>query len=165
MIRAFLKNRSGTAAAELVLALPMMLALMFGAMEAGHYFWTQHKIVKSVRDGARFATRLDVGALCNGATVVMSGALEDEIQNVTVTGRVASGGAAKVPGWSPDSVSVTVGCQQFVDTGIYTDLGGAGPLVTVDSGVVRYPSLFEFLGFIDGSFGLSAQSSAAVMGL
>ena len=165
MIRRFWKDRSGAAAAELVLALPMMFALMFGAMEAGHYFWTQHKIVKSVRDGARFATRLDVEALCNGATVVMSGALEDEIQNVTATGRVGTGGAAKVPGWDPNNVSVTVGCQQFVDTGIYTDLGSAGPLVTVDSGVVPYPSLFEYLGFIDTSFGLSARSSAAVMGI
>ena len=165
MIRRFASDRSGAAAAEFVLALPMMLALLFGAMEAGHFFWTQHKIVKSVRDGARFATRLDVNQLCNGATAVMSDALEDEIQNVTATGQVDAGGVPKVPGWDPASVTVTVGCSSFVNTGIYADLGGNGPLVTVSSGTVPYPSLFISLGYIDGSYALSAKSSAAVVGI
>lgn len=64
MIRRFTRNRVGTAATEFALTLPLMLALIFGSMEAGHFFWTQHKIVKSVRDGARFASRLDIERLC-----------------------------------------------------------------------------------------------------
>ncbi|MBU2587837.1 MAG: pilus assembly protein [Alphaproteobacteria bacterium] len=160
MIRRFTRNRGGTAATEFALMLPLMLALIFGSMEAGHFFWTQHKIVKSVRDGARFASRLDVERLCAG-----DAALLEEIRNVTATGQFAAGGTPKVPGWDPADVVATPSCGQFVDTGIYADLGGQGPLITVDSGPVAYPSILSGLGFIDDTVNLSAKSSAAVMGI
>jgi len=164
MITRFHHDRRGSAASEFALALPMMLALMFGGFEAGHFFWTEHKLVKAVRDGARYASRLPVEDLCDGNTVTMDGDVEDNIQNVTATGAL-SGGTAKVPGWDPDDVSVTVGCEDFVATGIYTGLGGAGPMVTVSTGGVAYPSLFDSLGFLDSSFQLAAQASAAVTGV
>lgn len=165
MIRRFFKDRSGAAAAEFVLTLPIMLALMFGSLEAGHFFWTQHKIVKAVRDGARYATRLDVAALCNGATVVMNAAVETQIQNVTATGQVASGGVSKVPHWDPNTVDVDIECDSFVDEGIYSDLGYKGPLVRVSAGSVSYPSILAGLGFLDNTFALTAKSSAAVTGI
>lgn len=159
MIRRFIHNRRGAAAAEFVLALPFMLALLFVALEAGHFFWTQHKIVKSVRDGARFASRLDVTRLCaNDATLLT------EIRNVTATG-LFTGGTPKVPGWQAANVNVTVSCGSFVDTGIYSDLGTRGPLVTVSSGPVQYPSILGGLGFITNSLNLSARSSTAVVGI
>lgn len=162
MIRRFLRNRVGTAAAEFVLTLPMMLALLFGAMEAGHFFWTQHKIVKSVRDGARFASRLEVDRLC---PLPADSTLLTEIRNVTATGQFGDGGRPKVRGWDPDAVVVTIRCNEFVDTGIYTDLGERGPMVRVSSGSVIYPSILGGLGFIDDTISLSAQSSTAVVGL
>lgn len=161
MIARFARNRRGSAAAEFVLTLPLMLALLFGAMEAGHFFWTQHKIVKSVRDGARFASRLDVAQLCPSANAT----LLTEIRNVTATGQFASGGTPKVPGWQPATVTVTISCASFVDTGIYSDLGARGPLVTVSSGQVAYPSILRGLGFIDSTINLSARSSTAVVGI
>lgn len=168
MITRFLRNRVGTAAVEFVLTLPMMLALLFGAMEAGHFFWTQHKIVKSVRDGARFASRLDVDILCpppvGGTPSAADASVVEDIQNVTVTGQL-TGGYAKVPGWLPADVDVDIGCGAFVDTGIYSDLGRSGPLVRVSSGAVTYPSILGGLGFIDDTINLSAQSSAAVVGI
>ncbi len=160
MIVRFIKSRCGTAATEFALALPMMLALLFGAMEAGHFFWTQHKIVKSVRDGARFASRLDVERLCAGDETLLT-----EIRNVTSTGQFAGGARPKVPGWQPASVNVAVSCGAFVDTGIYADLGNEGPLVTVSSGAVLYPSILGGLGFVDNTINLSARSSAAVVGI
>lgn len=165
MMRRFRLDTRANAATEFALALPMMLALLFGSMEAGHFFWTEHKIVKSVRDGARFATRLDVNDLCNGSTPIISTALETEIKNLTVTGNIAGTGPAKVPGWAPSDVQVTVGCEAFVATGIYTDLGGAGPLVTVSSGNVSYPSILKGLGVIDDTVVIGAESSAAVNGI
>jgi Flp pilus assembly protein TadG len=160
VIARFIRNRAGTAAAEFVLVLPMMLALLFGSMEAGHFFWTQHKIVKSVRDGARFASRLDVTRLCAGDATLLT-----EIRNVTATGQFAGGGTAKVPGWNPANVNVAVSCGSFVATGIYSDLGDEGPLVTVSSGAVQYPSILGSLGFINHTRNLSARSSAAVVGI
>jgi Flp pilus assembly protein TadG len=164
MIRGWLHDRRGSAAAEFALALPMMLALMFGGFEAGHFFWTEHKLVKAVRDGARFASRLPVEDLCDGATVVMTSATEDLIQNVTATG-VLTDGRSKVPGWDPNDVNVTVGCQDFVATGIYTGLGEAAPMVSVSTGGVGYPSLFGQLGFIDSTIQMNARASAAVVGI
>ena len=160
MIARFIRNRVGTAATEFALALPMMLALLFGAMEAGHFFWTQHKIVKSVRDGARFASRLEVERVCAGDTTLLT-----EIRNVTATGQFAGGGTPKVPGWQPGSVNVAISCGSFVNTGIYSDLGDEGPLVTVSSGAVLYPSILGGLGFIDNTINLSARSSTAVVGI
>lgn len=166
MIGHVYRNTVGTAAAEFVLALPIMLALLFGTMEAGHFFWTQHKIVKSVRDGVRYASRLEVDRLCDGDADLITA-----IRNVTATGQAASGGTPKVPGWQPETVDVDIVCDDgtgadgFVDTGIYTDLGDRGPLVEVDSGPVQYPSILARLGFIDDSFSLSAQSNSAVVGI
>jgi len=164
MIRHWLHDRRGSAAAEFALALPMMLALLFGGFEAGHFFWTEHKLVKAVRDGARFASRLPVDDFCNGANADLDPDAEAMIQNVTATGVLADGNA-KVPGWDPGDVVVTPGCQQFVATGIYTGLGSAGPMVKVSTGAVTYPSLFNGLGFIDSSIQMSAEASAAVVGI
>lgn len=165
MIGPFIRNRRGTAAVEFALSLPLMLVLLFGAMEAGHYFWTEHKLVKAVRDGVRFAARAPVENLCNGPAVSIDATLEDQIQNLTATGQIAADGVPKVPGWSADQVIVTVGCEAFMDTGIYTDLGANGPLVTVSSGQVPYPSILNGLGVLDNTISLSAEASAAVMGI
>lgn len=166
MIGQFLSDRNGTAGAEMALVLPMLLVLMFGSFEAGHFFWTEHKLIKAVRDGARYASRLSVSDLCSGATNVMSTATEDNIQLITATGQLSDADALPlVPGWQASNVNVTVTCQGFVDTGIYTDLGGAGPVVTVSSGDVDYPSFFEQLGVIDSSYKMSAKESAPVTGL
>ncbi len=165
MMKLFGLDTRATAATEFALALPMMLALLFGSMEAGHFFWTEHKLVKSVRDGARFASRIDVRDLCNGSTSILSASLETEIKNLTVTGNIAGTGPAKVPGWMPNDVQVTVGCEAFVATGIYTDLNAPGPLVTVSSGTVNYPSILNGLGVIDDTIDIGAQSSAAVSGI
>jgi hypothetical protein len=164
MMRRFIRDRRASAAAEFALTLPMMLALMFGGLEAGHFLWTEHKLIKGVRDGARYASRLKVSDLCNGTTEVMSAQTEQNIANITVTGQL-SGGTPKVPGWTPGGVAVSIGCEQFVGTGIYSDLGTPGPLVTVSAGRVAYPSLFGVLGFVTSSIQLSAKSSAAVTGI
>lgn len=165
MIGRLFRDRRGSAAVEFVLSLPMMLALLFVGMEAGHFFWTEHKLVKAVRDGARFAARAQVEDLCDGATADIDATLASEIRNLTATGQVADGGTSKVPGWDADDVVVTVGCQQFVATGIYTDLGANGPLVTVSAGSVAYPAILNSLGVLDNTVTISAESSAAVMGI
>ena len=165
MIRRFLKDRRASAAAEFALSLPMMLALLFGGMEAGHFFWTEHKLVKSVRDGARFASRIDVNSVCDGPTRRSTPDIDALIQNLTVTGRIDGGGVPKVPGWAAADVDVAIDCEAFVGTGIYTDLGAAGPMVTVSSGAVDYPSILNGLGVIDDTVQISAESSAAVAGI
>lgn len=164
MIRRLIFDRRASAGVEMVLLLPILLVLMFGSLELGHYFYLEHKLVKAVRDGARYASRQSVDDMCNGATAKTDRVAD--IQRITATGQLASSTApALVYGWTTSNVIVTIGCQQFVNTGIYTDLAANGPLVTVDSGNVNYPSIFGALGIIDTTFSIRAKSSAAVSGI
>ena len=166
--RRVFSDQSGAAAAEMALMVPLLLTLMFGGFEAGHFVWSQHKITEAVRDGARFAARMDISELCDGGTETMSTATEDQIKLLTRTGQIASTTAIpKVPGWTASQVTVTLDCDSasFVDTGIYTHLGDRGPIVTVAAVNVDYPSFFQQLGIIDSTFKLSASSNAPVIGL
>jgi len=162
------RDERGTAATEMALLVPLLVLLLFGGFEAGHFVWTQHKLVEAVRDGARFAGRLNINDLCDGDTVVMSSDTEDAIKLITRTGQLASTTARpKVPGWTAAEVDVTVACDaaEFVNTGLYSDLGYNGPIVRVSAQNVPYPSLFNSLGIIDTTFALSASSNAPVIGL
>ena len=160
------RDTRGSPAVEFILVLPAVFALMFGGLEGGHYIWTQHKLVDAVRDGARFAARTPVQQLCNGATTIMTTAKRDEIRLMTRTGQLTSTSArARVRGWTAAQVSVTVNCQSFVATGIYTDLGANGPIVTVAATNVSYPSMLKALGYLNSNIVLNAKSNAPVIGI
>lgn len=169
MIRRFALGASGSAGAEFALILPMLVILLFGGAEAGHFVWTQHKLTEAVRDGARYASRLPVAGtdgVCNGTTVNLSTEQLDNIKLITRTGQLASTTAKSVvPRWSAAQVTVTVSCQAFVNTGIYSDLGEAGPMVTVAASGVAYPTLFNGLAGLGTGITLSAKSNAAVIGI
>lgn len=166
LIRHLLANRSGAAAAELAMLLPLMLLLLFGGFEGGHFIWTQHKLVEAVRNGARFAARLEVTEVCDGATPIISAARIAEIKLLTRTGQLHNGAMHPlVPGWGDDAVFVSVDCDAFVDTGIYRELDAAGPVATVAAQGVPYPSLFGGLGIFDPGIAMNARASAPVIGL
>ena len=162
----FLANRAGAAAAEMALILPFVLVLLFGGLEAGHFIWTHHKLVQGVRDGARFASRIEVQQVCRDGAVVLSEARIDQIKLVTRTGQLVDPDARpRVIGWDDSEVNVDVQCNAFVDTGIYRELDERGPLVTVSAPAVPYPSLFGLFGILGPQFRMTAQSRAAVIGL
>jgi len=166
IVRQLLHDRLGNAAAEMALILPLLLALLYGSIEGGHFIWTQHKLVEAVRNGARFAGRLPIQELCDGETVIASQARIAEIKLMTRTGQTGSATApALVPGWDDSEVGVAIACHAFVDTGIYSDLAQPGAVVTVTARSVPYPSLFGALGFINLDMRLGAKSSAPVIGI
>lgn len=176
--RALLLDRSGSAAAEMAMVLPLMLALLFGAVEAGNYFLTEHAIVKQVRDGARFASRLPLETTYSCPSGSDEGAIVDSdaegrIINVTRTGstdgasdgRIADTVWDKPCGTATTSVSVTVRCMP-IDTypGIYRGLQGDIPVVSVAADV-EYPSVLGTLGFDTTGICLRAESEVPVTGL
>lgn len=166
MMRTYFSSATANASVEFALILPLLVAMLFGSLEAGHFVWTQHKLVEAVRDGARFASRLQVDHVCSGATPVINTTDSDTIKLLTRTGQVANASAKPVvPGWTAAQVSVTVSCEAFVDTGIYTDYGASGPMVTVAATGVAYPALFGGLGVLTRNVTLTAKSNAAVIGL
>lgn len=168
-------DQRGAVSAEFVLTLPIMFALMFGGIEAGHFAWTQHRLVNAVREGARFAGRLPVDRFCAGADAALDADAEGEIKAVTLTGQLPNDdgeavGLAAIPGLTAADVVVEADCAAFAGdgdagTGIYSDLGNGGPIVTIRIASVRYPSMMDAMGLIDTDLRMTARASAPVIGL
>lgn len=54
-IRSFVRDRSGSTAAEFALTLPLLMVLLFGIIDAGRWIWTYNQAEKATQMGARFA--------------------------------------------------------------------------------------------------------------
>jgi Flp pilus assembly protein TadG len=160
---ALIKSSHGTAAVEMALSIPLLMALLFGAFELGNYFMTEHVVVKAVRDGARYAARQP---FTDYTSCSPSSALIDATRNVTRTGQIGSGGTARFASWSdPNSITVTATCDNSgTYTGIYVTSPTGTPAVTV-SATVPYTSLLGQLGIANPPVNLNAQSTAAVTGI
>lgn len=149
----FLLNSRGSAAAEMALVLPFLMVLMFGGLEAGHFFFREHQIVKAAREGARFAGRQDMDTFdCVNETVDEATAqLVEELIQDTVAGN--------------PTVAVGVApCVADSSTGLYTGMTNGAPIAIV-SVSMPYPSLVASLGFDAANLTLNATAQSAVMGL
>lgn len=170
-LRRALISRRASAATEFALTLPLMLILLFGGMEAGHFVWTQHKLAEAVRDGARYAARIPIRQVCRGQTEVMTAEVENRIKLLTRTGQVVNASAIpKVPGWTAAQVIVEPNCNNtaFVDTGLYADYeanypGAKGPVIVVGAQNVQYPWMFGLLGAIMTGIRGSGSNQAQVL--
>ena len=178
-LRPFLRDARGAAAAEMALMLPLLVVMLFVTFEGGYFLWNEHKVVKGVRDGARYAGRLDFSKYgCGveddplteedeGVPPSVDGAVIGSIKNLTRTGRL-TGGTAAVAGWQDAHVAVSVNCATG-QGGLYDSVSGNAPRVTVDASV-PYPSspltdLVGVLGFDTTGISLNASAQSAVMGL
>lgn len=182
---ALLRDQGASAAAEMALVTPLLLALLFGSVELGNYFMSEHALEKQVRDGARYASRLALAQTftCSAdpSTVFADPNARNDIINVTETGAVSGTGFPRwdasywnrTCGSDTQTVTVTVSCVSkddidtggTGDTGIYTALTGTDiPVVTV-SARVKYFSVLSSLGFNAANLCMTAESKAAVQGL
>ena len=160
----FLRNSDGTAGAEMALMLPLLVALLFGGMEGGYYFWSEHRVVKAVRDGARYAGRQSFDQYDCGASSVV-GATNTAIKNLTRTGTLDGTGAPLVPGWTDSQTTVTVApCRTSADQGLFRGQPNGATRVIV-SADVPYRSLASSLGISTAALRLRASEQAVVMGL
>ncbi|MFB9048904.1 TadE/TadG family type IV pilus assembly protein [Sphingobium indicum] len=166
--------RRGAAAAEMALVTPFLIILMFGAFELGNYFLSEHVVVKAVRDGVRYASRMNLAKYnCTSASTdnpLTDTVMEDQIQNLVRTGIINSDGEARLRGWT-DATAIDVGYDCIavgnVDPpygGIYTGLNYV-PVVHVKVNELDYVSLFNNLGFTSSTIKLNAEAQSAVMGI
>jgi Flp pilus assembly protein TadG len=167
LLSRFSADCKGTAAVEMALVLPFLVFLMFGSVDLGNYFLSEHVVDKSVRDAARYAARLSFANFdCSSNSMTDP----STVQKLARTGDPA-GTVARLPGWTNDSMTtVSVDCDtdtthSYVNGGIYADFpnGGEAPTVTV-SAQVPYHSLFGLIGIGSLTLNLNAQSQAAVIG-
>ena len=160
-------ENSGAAAAEMALVLPLLMMIMFGSFEVGHFFYSAHIANKGVRDGARYAARQNFTLLGCGPSVA-DGPTDTRIKNVTRTGEPQPAiDQPRIFGWDNGEVTVTVTCTttgSFATAGIYTGLTGGARKVEV-SAAVPYPSLFRLIGINSSALTINARSEAAVMGI
>jgi Flp pilus assembly protein TadG len=164
MLGRLIRSTSGAAAAEMALVVPFLVILMLGAMETGWYFYSEHVVVKAVRDGARFASRegFDDYTCPSG----IGGTVVSDTQKVTRTNTVDGTGTPRLPNWTNNStVAVTMACNTSAtfQHSIYDGMTTGVPVVTVTA-TVPYTSLFSVLGFGSSSRHLQATSKASVMG-
>ena len=162
----------------MALVMPLLLALMFGAAEIGNYFMNEHRLIKAVRDGARFAARRDFSFYPASSC----GASPDTVNVVTPTQDLVmngylSGGSLVTAGVQRSDISVTVICTQVAGGqnmgGIYNNRGpicggsatsGCAQAVEVRAQVNYMPILASF-GFRGVGMRLNASSQAAVAGI
>ncbi|QZD90588.1 pilus assembly protein [Qipengyuania aurantiaca] len=161
-LSAFLRDTRGAAATEMALMVPLLLVLMFAGFEAGHYFYTEQKIIKAVREGARYAGRLGFSNYPCGGTIDSTAVAQ--VQQVTRTGTI-SGQTARVPNLALADISVSHRCDDsYEDLGIFRGTNGGAPIVLVQAST-NYNSLFEALGLIDSSVKVQASAEAVVNGI
>ena len=174
--RPLLWSRSGSAAVEMALVMPLLLALMMGSAEIGNYFMSEHRLIKAVRDGARFAARQDFtyypASSCGGSPDTTN--VVTPTQNLVMNGYL-SGGTLVTAGVQSSNITVTVICTQTAVTtamsGIYSKrgsicggTGGCAQTVRVTAQVPYWPILASF-GFRGWGMQLNASSQAAVTGI
>ena len=155
-----LKDRRASAAAEMALVLPILLVLLFGSVELGNYFLSEHVVQKAVRDASRYADRLPVGDYDCG-----TGTMTDPtpVQKLARTGD-PEGTDARLVDWTDDLMTtVSVVCDTSGRyTGVYADFPMGVPVVTVTT-AVPYTSLFGTMG-LGQRLTLNASQQAAVIG-
>lgn len=175
--QSFAPDQRGNAAVEMALVMPLVMALLFGAMEMGNYFWNEHILAKGLRDAAIYAARQPITNFdCSAAAPSVPPALQSDIQAVARTG-LSSGGNDRLLNWDATTTTftVTMTCVTSVSssaasgttalTGIYTqNTGGKVPVLTI-SASLPYHSLFGMAGFNAVNLKLVASEQAVVTGL
>lgn len=147
----------------MALILPLVLVMMLATFEGAWYLVCEHRVIKGVRDAARYAARLDRSQFtCPGGAFTGSTAT---VQNLARTGKL-TGGNAQVPGWVNGDVTVTVSCVALTagSAGIYNQTGGNAPRVTVRT-QFNYPSMMGTLGFSQTTVQIGAAAQSPVIGL
>ena len=170
-VQQLVRDTRAAAAVELALALPLLLVLICGCVELGNYFMDEHRLVKAVRDGARYAARQDLTNF-TGCTGQPGGTVVAETQNIIMTG-LTSGGDDYLPNRSTATIDVTVTCTTTAGgttlSGFYGNVKNSGgtvvgaPIVTVDASIPYQPIVGKF-GFSGWNMSLNASQQAAVMG-
>jgi hypothetical protein len=167
-----LRDRGGAAAVEMALVTPLLLVILMGSVEMGNFFWTEHRLVKAVRDGARYAARQPFSnySACTGSPPQ---AIIDDTKTLVRKGSLDSSAADQLPNWATATFSVSIDCTasltdssgNFVPKGIYANLAGGAPAVTVTASLPYRAFFGKMLGFNLNNASLNARQQAAVVGV
>lgn len=155
---------------------PMLIILLFGSVELGHYFLAEHSLANQTRNAARYAARLPLveNYSCESSTPITATA-EADIIDVATTGKVnpTTTDPKRLPFGDTDTgcsegaapLDVTVRCVPQEDyPGLWRGYDGDIPVVQV-TGAIRYRPLFGPIGFASDALCLRAKHEMPVIGL
>ena len=95
------KSQRGQAIVELALNIPLMMLLLFGAVEIGRVFYVYHTLQKALRGGAAVLARSTNVEYCNPADLTMQ-----DVRNFIVWGNFQGVGQPVVQGLTPDYIQI-----------------------------------------------------------
>lgn len=166
------RDRRGAAAAEMALVAPLLVTILIGSVEIGSYFYSEHILVKAVRDGARYASRQNFShfSACSGAP---TGPVVADTRALVRTSLLA-GGTDRFADIIDNDITLTTSCSTTATdlssstqsmTGIYRGRASGAPIVTVSAQVDYVPVIGAPFGFSGVGLKLNASQQSAVMGI
>lgn len=136
------QSQRGLAIVEFAVTMPLVLFLLFATAEIGRALYQYSALTKAVRDGARYIA--DRAADASGV-VVVTATDQDDTRKLTVYGNTAGTGAAVLPGFVTNNVTVVrEGTTDYVRvTATYTfrPLFVTIPSFGVGSGIANFGTL------------------------
>lgn len=101
-----LKNQKGTAIVEFTIVLPLLLLIMLGIGEMGHFIYQFNSLNKCVRDGARYLSENSRQGSTGTIINLTSSPIVAQVKNMTVYGNPNGSGAALLPGFTIGNVTL-----------------------------------------------------------
>ena len=95
------KSQRGQALAELAFQIPLLMAILFGAVEIGRVFYVYHTLQKALRGGAGLLARSSNVEYCNASDLTIADA-----RNFIVYGNLEGQGPEIVRGLTPDMIQI-----------------------------------------------------------
>ena len=165
ILRRCARNERGAAAVEMAPIWMSPPVDNLSGLEIGNYFMDEHRLVKAVRDGARFAARKDFTffATCNATP---GGTVATDTEKLVRTSLLANGSdqLANLSGAVTVTTKCSTGSGSVVYSGIYKGMTSGARYVEVSATADYLPVLAPF-GFSLMGSKLNAKQQAAVAGV
>jgi Flp pilus assembly protein TadG len=132
------RNQQGSALMEGAVMVPLLIAFFFGIFEFSWFFYQQHLVAIGLHDAASYLARSSDP--CNPTSSAWKVELQ-QAKNLATSGSI-SGSAARVRGWTTDSV--TPHCTKIdnpIGTNGLSRYRGSSIYVVTVSTKFSYPSL------------------------
>jgi Flp pilus assembly protein TadG len=126
------RDDDGSALVEATIVMPLLITLFLGVFEFSWYLYNQQLVVSGLRDAARYMTRIELtdGNRDPCVQTDQNGVLYTaDAANIATTAE-ATGGSARVSGWSAADVTISCSSSAALDAGNYAD--GSTSMTIID---------------------------------
>ena len=126
------RDEDGSALVEATIVMPLLITFFLGVFEFSWFFYNQQLVVSGLRDAARYMTRIELTDGNRDPCVQkdQNGVLYTaDAANIATTAE-ATGGSARVSGWSAADVTISCSSSAALENGNYAD--GSTSMTIID---------------------------------